>query len=326
MNRVRKQTLLATAALLIGTGIGGCSNDANPADPNNTDNTGQNTKTAVLAGYAGPQLVYEFGEESNTLLLEAVFLASEQATGGTQLVLTGTLTQAPSGADEFTYSNTPTDKLVLAFTSGSRVEYSVTAMNGDFSGAPSDFLRRSHQLDYRVVSDTSVNMRITSARNGNAFVETFVGEFVYEQRRYQASLNSQGTSFFDIGGGFTDYEVSKTLTGSITGTAFSLTANESYSYKSIFNSSEGRFVENVIRTANTTWKSNGDSYALVDAKIRKAFLNGRPSEIDSYWSATGAVTRNGTVHAQLSHAVEGGAVKIFFQTAAERIELETWPL
>src|SRR5690606_19863475 len=133
-------------------------------------------------------------EEASNLALSSVYEASRLASGGTSLVVTGTLTQS---GDTFTYSATPADRLLVNFTNGNRLEMQFTRLEGNFeaeSGAA--FLRSNHDLDFvlnRTISGVTDGVRFTSGKDGTRFANRLQGEVVFQGERYSIDLTAQGT-------------------------------------------------------------------------------------------------------------------------------------
>src|SRR5690554_7054085 len=113
----------------------------------------------------------EVAEDATSLMLEAVLLASDLATGGQELVVTGTLTQ--SGA-AFTYSPSPADRLLVRFSNGNQVEVKVNALDGDENAtSPAQFLRKPHTLNFavaRTIDGVTDSVAYASQRGGGEFV------------------------------------------------------------------------------------------------------------------------------------------------------------
>ena len=81
-------------------------------------------------------------------------------------------------------------------------------------------------------------------------------------------------------------------------------------------------VQNISMTSNNTWSSQGDSYALSNAKIRYETLNGWPNPSD-YWVAEGQPTKNGQIIGSLGMEEKPLWVEVFLQmTDGDRIEID----
>ncbi len=299
----------------------------------NADATKEGTSTVTIAkppvelstiaqdGYNAPQYMKSTGEEALALGAEAVWQAS-LINGGQTLITTGTLTQTAVNSDNFTYSASPNDKLVVKFANGTTVSFLVTKMDGDFSSNSENFIQQPHEFQITMQISDGTDIEIYSYQNNGQKLGSLKGAVVYENKTWQVDIDLQGSYSFDVGSG-SSYENEEQISGTLSSTDFSMTMNEYYHYQSIY---VDNFVENVERRSNSTWVQNNTTYALKDVVIRKAFFNSKPSELDSYWIVQGSLLENNVQIGQIIAGTETGYLKIWMQLADENVLLEQYLL
>jgi hypothetical protein len=271
------------------------------------------------AGYGTTETARQGAEDAAELAAEAVWTAS--LLNGNTLITTGTLTQVAANSTHFTYSASPSDKLLVKFANGNSLEFVITTMNGDFSNDAQTFLQNDHHFAFSIVIVDNMNLQISSLQSGGAIQASVKGQVLYEGVNYSVDMVEQGTYTSTVDVGSAEYERTKQTTGNITANDFALTINESYRYKSIY---VDNFVENVDRQINNTWTQGGNSYAFTNVRIRKAFFNAKPSELDSYWIAQGVLTENGQQIGQIGASVENLKLQIWLQLPNEKVILEEY--
>lgn len=273
-------------------------------------------KALVASGVTAGAGKEQLEEETATIGLEAVVLASDLATGGASLVTTGTLTQSAGGT--WTYAATPADRLVVAFSSGTSMDFFITELNGDFT-APSteSFLRRDHIFRFRVVIAGQVDLSVDLATVSGNIQNTVAGSFTANGIVYTVDLATVGTYSFDVDS--VTHEYADQTTGTVTATGLSLSVNESITYKLVGGA------EQSSRSIENSWTVGADSYALTGGFIRRAFYETKPSEL-SYWRAEGTLTKNGVAIGGIGSTVDAVEITIFLDAAGDRTILETWKL
>jgi PKD repeat protein len=293
--------------------------DPGPGDPANPDPENPDPEdrelALIAAGVSVPSEKAAIEQRTGSLALEAVVTAT-QATGGTELTLTGTLTQAEDGT--VSYSAEPSDRLRVVLNNGATLEYFISNLNGDFD-APSveEFLRRPHVLGYRVVTSNGTDITISLVRQGNtsagAYQNSMQGALVSNGITYTVELVTQGDFTSSVGSAL-DYRAESTVQGTITSPGFSATVNErtTFRYFQFENA-----VEINTRTIDNRWTVGSDSYVLADGFIRQDFFNGRPSEFNE-WRAQGTLTRNGVQVGGIGAEFGELSIDIFLQVDNQR--------
>ncbi|MBN2007963.1 hypothetical protein JW960_01310 [candidate division KSB1 bacterium] len=270
------------------------------------------------AGYGASDFVRTSATDGASLCAEAVWEASLQ--NGGQLVTTGTLTQS---GQNFIYNSTPNNKLLVKFSNGTQIEFMISAFNGDFSSTASNFLENDHQFFFSAKAEGSMNLQVQSLQNGGTKQAVVSGTIIYENTSYTVNMTEQGSYTSSVDVGSAEYEVQEQTTGTITASGFNLTINEQYRYKSIY---VDNFVENIDRVVNNSWTQDGVNYALNNVRVRKAFFNTKPSELDSYWIVQGTLIENGSVIGQMGAETTALKLQIFMQLPDEKVILEEYLL
>lgn len=282
-------------------------------DPTPPDEPSQ--LSLIAAGISIPAEKASIEKETSEFGLEAVIMAT-QATGGPELTVTGTLTQAADG--NVSYSATPGDRLRLVFSNGASVEYIISALQGDFE-APSveEFLRRPHIFSYRVITPNGTDVTISLERSGSssagAYQNSMQGILVSEETNYTVNLLTSG-QFSNSVGNAVDYKSEEQVQGTVTSAGFSATVNEQTTFR-YFQFENA--IEVNTRSINNSWKVGNDSYSLTNGFIKRNFFNGKPSEFD-LWRAEGTLTRGGVAVGGIGSEFAELNIDIFLEVDGER--------
>lgn len=253
--------------------------------------------------------------------VETVFLASI-LNGGESVVSTGTVTQQ-GATDQFTYSASPADHLVLELTGAKPIHITLSAFNGDLSQDASYFLYHSHQLDVRVQQDENVDFQIQSTRQGSASQGAVSGSVELDGVTYQVDLNYNGTYESTAEAGSATHDSSDAYTGTITAPGVSIAMDQSHAFKLIVFE---HGVSNVIKTMNNTATINGSTYAFEGIKVRYETMDGWPNPTD-YWLAEGTIKKDGQPIGQVSYDYSNNAwIELVVTLNGQSHELERFVL
>lgn len=293
----------------------------NSPSPNNPDPTTPNPTTPsdipASAGVVVPLRRAQIEQSFSSFGVDAVYAAS-QLQASTTPVLTGTLTQGSNS--QFTYAASPSDRLRIVFSNGSILEYTFTALQGDFSQSNGTrFLRKDHLVVYQLITSgtapsAGTNLEVSLERTNGIYQNSVKGTLVDAGVSYQVDTQTQGQVLSDFGSGSVRFESEEQTTGSIISTGFSATIDETFTYKLVLVS---RAAEDVRHTINNTWSIGNDSFALANATIFRTFSDGRPVEFDS-WRATGTLTQNGQAIGGLSQEQATGSVDTVLTVDGEK--------
>ena len=237
------------------------------------------------------------------LAAEAVFAASQLANTG-QVVTNGTLTVDSNNG--VTYDPNPADRLHAILADGRTFDFYISQMAGDFSSNATNYLDNAHQFSVRTVAGpdagsafikaAAVDMAdvqiISNQGNGQLSIRV-TGEMENGGQAYTVDLTALGTYFFESSLGGLEQRQDYTLTGTVTGAQLALTANEGYRNERVV--ADGTSVSTADTENNSSWSSGGATFASDGGLIRRSFRDGVPSQLDSYWQATGNLLQNGQV-------------------------------
>ena len=279
---------------------------ADPIDPPTDD-------AFKAAGVTVPTVQESTQQTATAVGLDAVVTAT-QLSGSVALVTTGTLTQDAGG--NFSYSSSPNDRLRIAFHNGSRVDYFIANLDGDFQASSvEEFLRRPHVFIFRVVSE-GIDLEVSLQRDESAYLNNVSGRLTADGVLFNLDIAKQGTYTASVGSAL-DYRTQDQVQGTITSTGFSAIIDESSTYR-LF--AFENFIEISTRTINNSWNVGADQYALVSGFIRRDFKNAKPSELDN-WRAEGVLTRNGVQIGGIGAENTGFGIDIFVQANGDKTVL-----
>jgi hypothetical protein len=277
---------------------------------------GGNETEAFLCSLAfgGAQDFVDMGENALEYMVQAVWEASVQNGGAWTFV--GTLTQTAPGSDQFTYSPTPNDRLVLQLSGSAAIEFTINAIDGYVDGGWSDFLH-SHEVDFGVRITDAVDLAVFSrtlpqkdgAWNWN---RTYSGTITGNGDTVQLNLTDTGNESYETGYSFANGTVNQETTGSLTATGISVTVNQAFSSSLIHNSNAATEVRNFLLTTRNSATLDGHTYTYTGAEAGSPagvrwetftqFVNGQPDDNaynvvhePEYWAREGGLLRDGEV-------------------------------
>jgi len=250
--------------------------------------------------------LFSSSDEITKLSTDAISLAVDavwEASGITGVVTTtGTLTQNPSNPDEWTYSPTPNDKLVLNFADGVSVVFTFYSITGYTGGTAEDF-KYNHQMDFNTFVQNQINMRVNSntyPQSGKTYWQrTITGSALFDMQMINLNITHSGNIQFEIGNGFAFYTYTESATGSSSFGTSSINISESY-WRFIGNNSNlSTFVINTEIINNSSGNFNGINYQYQNAKVfwaaASAIYGGYYNKVvdANEWVAQGNMLKNG---------------------------------
>lgn len=248
--------------------------------------------------FASSDEITQLSKDAISLAVDAVW----EASGITGVITTtGTLTQNPNNPDEWTYSPTPNDKLILNFASGVSVVFTFYSINGYTGGTAEDF-KWSHQMDFNTFIQNQMNMRVSSntyPQSGKIYWQrTITGSARFDAQMITLNINHTGNIQYDIGNGYAFYTYTESATGSSSSGASSINVNESYWRWIGNNSNLSTFVINTEITNNSSGNFNGVNYKYQNARVFWAaasvlYAGYYDKVIDAHqWVAEGSMLKN----------------------------------
>ncbi len=281
---------------------------------------------ALQAAHAVPDTAYQTAVASAQIGVTSALVAS-RAQGGGSLVTTGTVTYTSQSAS---YDPAPADHLVAVLTDGRRIDFTFSQLVGDLSGDADQLIDHDHLLDFHAAMDGVGDLHLQSGRQNGGYQAAAEGSLIIGGVSYQIDLGSRGSHQFENDSTGGSYDDQYQTTGSVRAPDFDLTVDESWQYKSVWTTGSGsHHASTAIRTVNSQLAVGGDVYDWVGARTQKAFRDGKPSEIDTYWKAAGGVTKNGAPFGQYQLVPEvfgnaGGKLRFVLALPDTTVELESW--
>ncbi len=249
---------------------------------------------------------------------EAVWGASEL--NGGNATFTGTLTQSAANLDDWTYSNSPADKLIVKYYGGPTLEFTFTAFDGYTDGNWEDFVDRHSALQFnaKMNDDVNLNIQSQSAYSGYdiLFQRKISGSINYNHLPMTVNMDHSGKKNYEVNSSYSFYNYKEECRGESSINSNKININESYVVYLGGGSSASQFTyvttkyiacNSSIQVGTTSYKFNnasvtwhaGTNYA---DSLRAGIYN---SVIDSHqWNAQGEVIKNGQYFGTLQFSNE----------------------
>lgn len=289
--------ILVLATLL----LAGCGGSDGPTNPGGGAGGLTATQTSLIATAAtGAFNAKTLAEEAVQNVAGAVEVASVAA-GGTQLTLTGTLTETGPGTGEFTWAAGPNDKMIVKFSGGPTFTITIAAFTGFLEGSAQDFLRSHSDFRFHVTAPNLLDLQVASQAGGSGttvYVRHTTGTVVSNGKTIGVDLTNNGNDFRSVDGNFVELQSSETLTGTLTSGEGTVQIHETDSSHSIFNAGDNVHVVNFFLNGSSEAHLGGDVFAFQNVLVKREFTNDRIAQPD-FWVAQGQLLKNGTVIGQV---------------------------
>lgn len=254
-------------------------------------------------------------EELLDIAVRAIWYASEQAGS---VVFHGTLTQIGDTMN-FTWQATPTGKLVIAFSNGNGFEITTGAdrFSGFTNGTADDFLL-SHAVDFTIVSNTGINLRVVSntwptdnndpiySQKTINWQRRMTGSYPDGERIFALDINSGGKLLrSDPSANYVFSKRQSTLTGTASSPGFSIAIDESFSSSVSHDSYANSEVKEYLVTNDSRITGGSDTYQFNNVHahwIQASAFNEVTSTAgflvheSEKWYAGGQISQNGQVY------------------------------
>lgn len=278
----------------------------------------QDEQDAILALFSTAYDVGDIGLESVQIGAEAVWAASEFSGGA--LTVTGTLTQSAPGSDDWTYSATPADKLVVAYSGGPTLEYVFTTFTGYLDGTWEDFVD-AHTVNFTVTSTGLMDLHIQSdkhyTKGGLAgekawdavWTRSIVGTYVFDGVTYDLDVLHQGEEIdCYVEPPFAHYEYDETYTGTVATATTTVTLNQGFWSSYMHNNSTSLHIKSTVLQNNSSANYGGTVYTWDDLFVRwhAGSVLSDPGYysvvIDSHqWELRGRLLKDGAIYGELQY-------------------------
>jgi hypothetical protein len=316
MVRIRTQwfvfVVLASLVLAL-TGLPGAANAESlesSVRPQSTE-PGGSVRLPRYAGQAlnAPRAALSWVDEVVTACIEAVNQASSLNRG--RPTTTGTLRIDAAGRT--TYRPVPADALVLTDASGGRVQFVVSAMNGD-SSDPEDFLYGDHQAECGISAGDDLDLRVQSIRVGTDQLKKVQGTGPIGETPWVMDVTLVSRRIRDVDTYSSQYadEVSGTMkTDDLRLTIAEKSEEQSFDLTS-----------RTVYVVNSQWQEGAARYQFNDLGYSTQLTSGSP-DISGY-TAQGSMTANGRAIGQAEMRVTSSTMTLRMTGDSGRIILKTW--
>lgn len=190
-------------------------------------------------------------------------------------------------------------------------------------------LAADHVVELEAFGDDGSAIRLGSRRRG-AEQRIFVrGRLVRDGAPYELDVTWTSTQQFDNDSTGAHQRSDTHVTGWAKGPDFDLEIAERARFELV--SATGAFTaQSFERSVDGGVVIDGRAYGFVGLRTRRAFRDGKPTEIDTFWAAEGRILEDGQGwgHLELSPDIvapgEGGYLQVVLHTPTGRIVLESF--
>lgn len=270
-------------------------------------------KASLTEAHRAPEEVRTYGSAAASLVVNAIQSASVRARTG-QPVTYGTLTNEG-------WAPEPADRLVVQ-AEDARYEVTVDGLDGDFASADA-FLAGDHLLDAQVTDGASaLDLRLT--REGATRQIHVAGRLQVDGVTYQVDLTAAGTERFDNDTSGTAYADHHQVSGTVDWNGAHLLVDETWDFELV---SSGRTASSAVRTIRNRLDAAGRTFLFDGVRLKKAFRDGNPTEVDTFWEASGAITADGAPFGSYALDQSDAAfIKLLLRLPDQTVEVESWKL
>ncbi|NOX85164.1 MAG: T9SS type A sorting domain-containing protein [Chlorobi bacterium] len=254
----------------------------------------------VSAMYSGSSDLVDLTDDLISYAVRAVWEASVLTSTKTT---TGTLTQSTANNDDWTYSASPEDKLILVFSSGETMSFKFTTISGYTEGTVDDFID-SHSMDFISEVPNELNLKIVSDIGLNSNTDntewnrTINGTSILNGITYKVNVTYSGAKHADLGYSFALYDYTEKTSGTVNSPSVKYTVNESYTSHSAANSNKGTYAQDRWNINNNSAQTTTASYGFSNAYCKwHSWTSGADSAFavvnEPYrWEAGGKLLKN----------------------------------
>lgn len=284
------------------------------------------TESELALAYRAPASVVDAGRGALELGGQVIEIASALSNAGSARTY-GTLTETADG--RLSYEPQPADRIVVERAGGQRFEVMVFEIAGGGQDVTT-FLQGDHVLRLHITGE-AIDAEVRSSRRGSAREAGIRGRLSIDGDRLGVDLTLRGTETFDSDRSgsrlFDDHD----LAGTIMRGADRIEVLEHWTYElvSARGATESRMetASSVVRNVQSTMELAGRRIEWRNVRTKKAFRNGKPNELDTFWEGTGEVRENTVLVGRVEKFAEaygesGGFVGFQIETGGGPVELE----
>ena len=319
-----KRTIALASLLLAACGGRDRTDPADPNDPNPAIATGA---TALAPAHVAPERVFTEGQSAASLAVDGV-IGATVLSGGSTVITTGTLRQS---GQRFTYERAPTDRLVIVLADGRRFELFVDDLRGNLQAGAEGFFGGDHAITFRITEGDRADLRVTSTKLGQNQEASAQGRIQIGEIGATVDLRYAGRTYFENDSTGAEYDDQYRVTGTVVTDTYSLNVDESWHFVLVSSTgARGATASSATRTIASRATIGGAEYVWQNVVMKKAFRNGTPNEIDTFWAAEGEIFENGRPYGRYRMDIESvdlrtyGVIKFYLDLPSGTQEVESW--
>jgi hypothetical protein len=277
-------------------------------------------KAVLVAGHSSARYVF-----SISLIYVPELVATTAGFSGGKF--TGTLSAAHGQQSQ--YAAEPNDRLVWKSAGCKPREYFIAYCHGNISNSGANYLFEPHALKFRLVVEGETDIEITSTRAKTGYYNQRYelrakGWLVYNGKKYDVDLVKQGNRYYEGGRSGYENKDAHTLSGTIVGPDFHLTAAESYYYEAI--SDGGTDVRHDWEKNQNKVVAGGKTYQWHDMMLKKVYKNDVTRNVSTDWICRGQVLADGQPVATYVKDIQRGMITYKMDTKGGPYEFGRWPM
>lgn len=284
---------------------------------------GLTADSAFRAADRVPVELSDLFDRSGKSALEAIQVATAFAPLGAPAVTNGTLRLTGLAANPVQYEALPRDRFVLVPLEGPTVEIYVLFV--DFTRGISEWRHVSEGSDLVFRNEPGAQANRATVR-GQYHSSTLPGV------AFEVDLAASTSGFSEVDSSGNHTLTDTTMTGRVSTAGFAQTVQTRDRFE--FVSVRGLSGRLESSSTSESWNNNtlvfgGDTFVWNNVKKQRSFRDGKESQLDTYWNASGTISRNGQPFGQYRKSLTAVGVSVIdvrFQVVlADRVvDVEQW--
>lgn len=325
--RLAMTLLLSTLACGPGPRDGATAPGAPTEPPTPAAVTAPSAPTSPLSLAQGlSEQTYQSGAEAVEIAVAAAFFASGDQG---RITTTGTVRVSEQGSS---YEPGPSDRMQVYLHSGDRWTFEFIQQQGSDDSAEA-FMTGDHLLHLRAQGPEGFEAEIHTGRQGQQRQATLRGSASSASETYIFDLSYIGTEDFESDSTGASYRADFSVAGTVRAPGFELAASERWRFELVSGTGPGAYTANTAeRVQDGRLSVDGSVYDYRGLTTRRAFRDGAPTEIDTYWGAEGQVLKDGSPWGQAAlrmttiEQAGTGSIQFGLRTPDALLVLESWPV
>lgn len=269
--------------------------------------TGLGSEQAIHAADLIPMELFSLYDQGSRDVHDAV-VAATLLSNAANVVTNGTLTlTGDPNRPSATYTPTPLDRLTVVPVDGANVDlfigaYALTPSQDDVIIHAWRQESPGTALDFRYVPGQAADL---ATMMGTYESSSFPGVV------FEVDLEASLTGYSTVDSSGSEFLSDASVRGQLTAPGFALGVNTRRRYEliTVSGGSPGSASTDEI-WINHTLTAGGDTFVWNNVKKQRSYRDGKESNIDTYWNATGTVSRNGASFGQYRRSLAAIGVSV----------------